>query len=311
MKKKLTLTITAFVLVILILSAVKFSSTAETGPGQATASGFSNTDELVITLVPEKHVFAQKKRYHYITDYLSKKLNIVVRAEILPDYGAICKAFLEGKADVGFFGSFSYGLVHAKASVEPLARPVWLNGSSTYSGYLFVSKDSGIKTVADMKGKRLALVHKATTAGYIFALDYFRSHGVDNLDEYFSKVHFCGSHDSAAWAVYSGEAEIGACKNHIFNALAEKESDFKDKMVILAESNKVPSNGMAVRKSLDPFLKKRLKEVLINMHKTNDGIEALKGFKAKRFIETTDLDYIPLYRMVEDIGIDLRTYVSD
>ena len=167
MKQKLTLSITACVLVILILFAVKFSSTGETGPNQAIASGFSNTGELVIALVPEKNIFEQKKRYHYITDYLSSKLNIVVRAEILPDYGAICKAFLEGKADVGFFGSFSYGLVHAATSVEPVARPVWLNGSSTYSGYLFVRKDSGIKTVEDMENKRLALVHKATTAGYM------------------------------------------------------------------------------------------------------------------------------------------------
>lgn len=311
MKQKLTLSITVCVLVILILFAVKFSLTAETGPDHAAAGSFSNTEELVIALVPEKNIFEQKKRYHYIADYLSKKLNIAVRAEILSDYGAICNAFLEGTADVGFFGSFSYSLVHARASIEPIARPVWLNDSSTYSGYLFVRKDSGIKTVADMKGERLALVHKATTAGYIFALDYFRSHGVNNLDEYFSQVFFCGSHDAAAWAVYLGEAEIGACKNHIFNALAEKDGDFKDEMVILAQSSEVPSNGMAVRESLDPSLKKRLKEILINMHTTKDGIEALKGFKAKRFIETTDQDYMPLYRMVEKLGIDLRTYVSD
>ena len=111
--------------------------------------------------------------------------------------------------------------------------------------------------------------------------------------------------------MYSGEAEIGACKNHIFNGLVEKNSDFKEDMVILTESGEVPSNSMAVRESLDPSLKKRLKEILINMHKTRDGIKALKGFKAKRFIETTDQDYIPLYRMVEEVGIDLRTYVSD
>ena len=311
MNQKLTLSIAACALVVLILFAVKFCLTLETAPDRAAASGFSKTDELVIALVPEKNVFEQKKRYHYITDYLSKKLNISVRAEILPDYGAICNAFLEGKADVGFFGSFSYGLVHARASVEPVARPVWLNDSSTYSGYLFVRKDSGIKTVEDMKNKRLALVHKATTAGYIFALDYFGSHGVNNLDEYFSQVYFCGSHDSAAWSVYLGEAEIGSCKNHIFNALREKHNGFKEEMVILAESSEVPSNGMAVRGSLDPSLKRRLKEILLNMHKTKDGIETLKGFKAKRFIETTDQDYIPLYRMVDKLGIDLQTYVSD
>ena len=206
MKQKLTLIITICILAVLSLFSIEFSSTTETGPDLAMASDLGDIYELVIALVPEKNVFEQKKRYHYITDYLSKKLGIIVRTEILPDYGAICSAFLEGKVDVGFFGSFSYGLVHARASVEPIARPVWLNGSSTYSGYLFVRKDSGINAVEHMKNKRLALVHKATTAGYIFALDYFKNSGITNLDEYFSQVLFCGSHDAAAWAVYSGEA---------------------------------------------------------------------------------------------------------
>lgn len=301
----------AFVLVALALFAGKFCLNSNRGPTQATAGVIADHGELVIALVPEKNIFEQKKQYQYIARYLSGKLNIPVRAVILSDYDAICQAFLDGKADVGFFGSFSYGLARARVSVEPIARPVWLNGSSTYSGYLFVRKDSDIKTVEDMKGKRLALVHKATTAGYIFPLEYFRSNGVVDLEEYFSKIHFCGSHDAAAWVVYSGEAEVGACKNHVFNALVESDSDFKEEMLVLAESGEVPSNGMAVRSDLDPSLKNRLKEILINMHKSKEGVKALEGFRAKKFIETTDQDYMSLYRMVEEIGIDLQSYRSD
>ena len=102
---------------------------------------------------------------------------MTVRADIMPTYAKISEAFLEGRADAGFFGSFSYYLTHRKAGIEPIARPVWLDGSSTYSGYIFVRKDSGIKNVADMKGKSLALVDKATTAGYIFQRYFLRQHG--------------------------------------------------------------------------------------------------------------------------------------
>jgi phosphonate transport system substrate-binding protein len=208
--KHLNFTIAVCIFTGLAMFAGKYILKLQLGPKKASASVLAGSNELVIALVPEKNIFEQKKRYHYITEYLSDNLNIHVKVQILPDYGEICQAFLDGKADVGFFGSFCYGLIRSNAEAEPIARPVWLNGSSTYSGYLFVRKDSDIKTVDDMKDKRLALVHKATTAGYIFPLQYFRDHGVENLEEYFSKIHFCGNHDAAAWVVYSGEAEVGA-----------------------------------------------------------------------------------------------------
>jgi phosphonate transport system substrate-binding protein len=308
MRKHSIFSTTVCVFAILALFAAKFIFKTQMSPNKASANVVTGSNELVIALVPEKNTFEQKKRYHYITEYLSDNLNIHVKVQILHDYGEVCQAFLDGKADVGFFGSFSYGLIRSNAAAEPIARPVWLNGSSTYSGYLFVRKDSDIKTVDDMKDKRLALVHKATTAGYIFPLQYFRDHGVENLEEYFSKINFCGTHDAAAWVVYSGEAEIGACKNHVFNAIKEKNSDFNEQMVVLAESGEVPSNGMVVRSDLDPTLKKQLKKLLLNMHKNKDGIKALEGFKAKKFIQTTDQDYMPLYRMIDDIGIDLKSY---
>ena len=263
---------------------------------------------LRLVLVPEKNTFEQRKRYKYITDYLSKKMEMNVIVEIMANYGEICSAFQHGTADAGFFGSFSYVLTHARADIEPIARPVWLDGSSTYRGYIFVRKDSGIESVKDMKGKSLVLVDKATTAGYIFQRYYFKYQGVDSMEDYFSRISYARSHDAAAWAVYTGEADIGGAKNHIFNSLKEKYPDFKEEMVILAESPEVPSNGLAVRKDLNPALKLRLKNLLLSLHETPAGQEVLEHFNALKFIETKDSDYQVLYNMVEQLGIDLHDY---
>lgn len=70
-------------------------------------------------------------------------------------------------------------------------------------------------------------------------------------------------------------------------------------MVILAKSLEVPSNGLAVRKDLNPNLKVKLKEILLNLHKDKEGKEALKALGAKKFIETTDKDYASLYKMIK------------
>lgn len=263
---------------------------------------------LRLLLVPEQNVFEQRRRYKYISDYLSRKMEMNVIVEIMANYGEISDAFIEGRADAGFFGSFSYVLTHAKAGIEPIARPVWLNGSSTYRGYIFARKDSGIVTVKDMKKKSLVLVDKATTAGYIFQLFYFKYYGIPKLEDYFSKISYARSHDAAAWAVYTGEADIGGAKDHIFNRLKEEYPDFRSQMVVLAESPEVPSNGFAVRKDINPAIKLRLKTLLLAMHETTEGQEALKDFGALRFIETTNNDYVVLYNMVKELGIDLLEY---
>jgi len=263
---------------------------------------------LRLLLVPEKNTFEQRRRYKYITDHLSKKMELNVTVEIMANYGEISVAFQEGRADAGFFGSFSYVLTHAKAGIEPIARPVWLNGNSTYRGYIFVRKDSDIETVKDMKNKSLVLVDRATTAGYIFQRFYFKYNGITNLEDYFSRISFARSHDAAAWAVYTGEADIGGAKNHIFHSLQEEYPDFKEQMVILAESPEVPSNGLAVRKDLNPAIKLRLKILLLALHETAEGQEILKNFGALKFVETTNNDYKVLYNMIKELGIDLYGY---
>jgi len=263
---------------------------------------------LRLLLIPEKNSFEQRRRYKYITEYLSRKMEMNVVVEIMANYGEISVAFQEGRADAGFFGSFSYVLTHVKSGIEPIARPEWLDGSSTYRGYIFVRKDSGIETVEDMKGKSLVLVDRATTAGYIFQRYYLKYYGINSMNDYFSKVSYARSHDAAAWAVYSGEADIGGAKNHIFNSLEEKYPDFKKQMVILAESPEVPSNGLAVRKDLNPAMKLRLKTLLLGLHETDEGRKVLKNFEAIRFVETTDDDYEVLYNMVKELGIDLAHY---
>jgi phosphonate transport system substrate-binding protein len=152
--------------------------------------------EILIGLIPEMNVFKQRERFKPLADYLTKKTGVRVNLTILSRYGNIIERFTSEKMDGAFFGSFTGALAIQKLGVVPLARPMNLDGSTQYWGYLFVRKDSGIKTVSDMKGKKMAFVEKATTAGYIFPVAYLKEHGVNDLNKFFSDYFFAGSHDA-------------------------------------------------------------------------------------------------------------------
>jgi phosphonate transport system substrate-binding protein len=271
-------------------------------------TGLSQGTELTIGLIPEQNVFKQTARYQPLGDYIGKKTGLKVKFTILSRYGNIIDRFRAEKLDGAFFGSFTGALAIRKLGVEFLARPVNLDGSSTYRGYIFVRKDSGIKSVADMKGKRLAFVDKATTAGYVFPVAFLREHGVTNIRTYFRETYFAGSHDAAIFAVLDKKADVGCAKHSMYDRVARTDPRVRRDLVILAESPQVPSNGLGVRNDLSPVLKKKLRDVLLGMDRDPEGREVLKKFEAMQFIPTTKEDYRPVFDFARKAGIDLRNY---
>jgi len=68
-----------------------------------------------------------------------------------------------------------------------------------------------------MRGKTLALEERATSAGYVFPLAWFKLQGVKDINAYFSDHFFAGSHDAAIDAVLNNKADTGAEKTPFMN----------------------------------------------------------------------------------------------
>jgi phosphonate transport system substrate-binding protein len=271
-------------------------------------SGISHAEELTIGLIPEQNVFKQMKRYQPIGEYIEKKSDIKINFTILSRYGNIIESFKNKKLDGAFWGSFTGAMAIKKLGVQPLVRPVNLDGTSSYRGYIFVHRGSAIDSVDRMRHSVIAFVDKATTAGYLFPVAYFKDHGVNNIDTYFKEYYFTGSHDAAIYAVLNKEAEVGCAKNTIFEMLARDDPRVKDDLVILAKSTNVPSNGLGLRKGIATEIKQKLKRALLQMDGDPVGKEVLSNFGAQKFIETTEKDYAPVLDFAKKAGIDLKKY---
>ncbi len=263
---------------------------------------------ILIGLIPEMNIFKQRERFRLLGAYLSKKTGMPVDFTILSRYGNIIDRFKTENMDGAFFGSFTGALAIQKLGVIPLARPVNLDNSSTYHGCLFVRKNSKIKNATDMKGKKMAFVEKATTAGYVFPLAYLRENGVADIDHFFGEYFFAGSHDAAIYAVLNGQADVGAAKHSIYDRVRKDDPRVDQELTILAESPQVPSNGLCVRKGLDEALKQQLKKALLELNTDPEGAGVLHEFGAIKFIETTVNDYQPVFGLTKKAGIDIGRY---
>ncbi len=265
-------------------------------------------NEVLIGLIPEENIFNQMERYRPLAAYLSSKLGINVKLTILSRYGDIIDRFKARGMDGAFFGVFTGVLAMEKLGVEPIARPVNLDGTSTVNSLIFVRKDSGIKNVKDMKGKRIAFVDRATVTGYLYAIAFLRDKGVKDIDRYFKEYYFTGSHDSAIYSVLDNRADIGSAKSKVYQRMIEKDPVIKDELTIIARSSEFPDTTLCLRKGLPAGIKARIKAILLNMDKEPEGREVLRRLRALRFVAASRNDFLPFFELARKTGINLKRY---
>ncbi len=290
--------------------------------------------DLTIAVLPEQDLLAQEQRYAPLMDYLSQHLGVqtTVQLKLLPNYGEVIKKFQEGQINAAFLGSLAFALARAQAGVEPIARPE-RDGVSQYRGLIVARKDSGIKDWADLRGKSFGLVDRATTAGYLYPLIYFKEHGVNRPEEYLGSIVYTGSHDLLFLKVYDGELDAGAAKDLMLQQVAKTSPKIKKDLRILAVSPPVPNNAFVLSGDLDfpcfrchelvpatssetsvnvprqpEDLKQMIAELLLGLHESPEGRAVLEALGADRFVKTTDADLREVNRMIRDAGFDPKDY---
>jgi phosphonate transport system substrate-binding protein len=292
----------------LVSFCILFALLAPIQGSAANPPGAASSQKILLGILPEMNVFKQRQRFELLGQYLTRKTGVPISFTILSRYGNIIDRFTSEKMDGAFFGSFTGALAIRKLGVIPLARPVNLDNSSTYRGYIFVRKDSGLRNARDLRGKRMAFVERATTAGYIFPLAWLRDNGVTEGERFFRDSFYAGSHDAAIDAVLNGQADVGAAKHSIYDRVRKENKRIDEELTILAESPQVPSNGLCVRKEISPAVRDKLKAALLGLEADPEGAEVLRRFGALRFIETSAADYEPVFLLARKAGIDIAHY---
>lgn len=277
-------------------------------PGARSGPAASGRAEVLIGLVPEVNIFKQKARFTLLGEYLTRKVGVPVRFTILPRYDGALEGFDAERMDGAFLGSFTGAVAVERLGAVPIARPVNPDGTSTYHGYLFVRKDAGIHAPEAMRGKRMAYVDRATTAGYVFPLAWLRERGVHPDRGFFGETWFAGSHDAAIQAVLERKADVGVAKDTVYDRVRRENLRVDQELLILASSPPMPSNALCVRRDLEQGLREALRRALLDLADDPDGPRVLEQFGALRFVEAAPSDYAPVVDLARKAGIDLRRY---
>ena len=261
---------------------------------------FEQPEELLIGIEPEHNIFDQMERYRYLADYLSDRLGVKIKLTIMSRYGEVIKRFKTLRLDGAFLSSYTATMGIKELHLEPIANPVNLLGESTSQGYILVRKDSGIRSMMDMKGGSIVFVDPATMEGYLYPLAFLQQHGIKDIKVFFSRYYFSGSHASAIFAVLDGRADIGAAKSTVYYQLIKNDPTIGQELEIIARSPKVPEVTLCIKSEIAQYLGERLGSILLDMDKTPAGKKVLQQFRAVRFVKSSKADFVIIEKMAQE-----------
>jgi phosphonate transport system substrate-binding protein len=260
-------------------------------------------DKLTIGLIPSEDSQAMIESSKQVLDDLQAKIGMPVVPFVATDYNGIIEALRSGKLDVAYLGPFSYVLATSVADVEAFSVAVTKKtGQSAYKSVILARKDSGIHSLADLKGHTFAFVDPSSASGHLFPKAGLEQAGFAP-DSLFKRVIFSGSHDASILAVENKKVDAAAVADRIFASSVAKGVVKQDDFEIVWSSKPIPESPMVWRKALDPVLKKKVADALASIKDVPWGDQGvLNGFQP-----TTDASYDVVRETAKVLDLDLRS----
>jgi phosphonate transport system substrate-binding protein len=218
-------------------------------------------DVLKFGVAPVESPKVVYQQFTPLAEYLSKELGMKVELVVAKDYPAAADILGQNTVQVAWLTPTVYPICQKQnpnAGIEPVAR-FQTDGKGVCQGCIIVPADSPIKTVTELKGKKVAFADINAAAGYLIPRSLLMDNGID-ADKDLAEYKFLGTHTNVANAVKMKQFDAGGVKQTVAQKF-EKEGAVK----ILAVSKDVPEHPICVNKNLPKETRDKLVAALLKL----------------------------------------------
>lgn len=246
---------------------------------------------------PKKHYRYLKPMAEYAVEHM-KDLGIdKVKVLMARDNRQMIRYLKQGKVDWVTETVFSAIEFEQEAGAEILLLK-WKKGVASYHTVFFARKDSGIRSLQDLKDKTITLQDKGSSSGFFIPVALLMDTGLELVElasprekppkgtvgYVFGKEEI----NMATW-VHKGIVDAGAYANLDWEKEDHTPTTFRRNMHIFYQSEAFPRALELVRSGLRPELKQRLKSILLASSDDPEAAFALKAYQqTRRFAEIDD-----------------------
>lgn len=249
------------------------------------ASKLLDPDTLVFSYTPVEDPAVYENVFVEFMDFLSKKTGKKVKWYGAESYAAQIEAMRSGRLHVAGISTGPTVFGVNLAGYVPLAIMGKSDGRFGYKLQLITHKDSDIKEVKDLKGRKIAHVTPSSNSGNQAPRALFKSMGVKPDVDY--KVIYSGKHDNSIMGVANKDYDAAPIASSVLDRMHDKGVVNKNDLRIIWESKNFPTTSYGYVYNLKPELQKQIREAFLTFDWTGTALKKEFGKKSDRFIPIT------------------------
>ncbi len=248
----------------------------------------------VSAMISPKETFAV---YKEMLDYLGQKLGKPVEVVQRKTYAEVNDLIEKGEVDTAFVCAGPYVQGRKKFGLEILAVPE-VHGEPVYYAYIIVRKDSSLQDLTELKGKSFAFTDPLSNTGCL-VIKYVLAKMGQTPESFFKSYTFTKGHDNSIQAVAEGVVDGATVDHLIWEYLHARNPQFTAQTKIIKKIGPFGIPPFVCRPGYNPLMKEKIKQVLLDMHKDQEGKDILSKLFIDRFITVDDSAYDSV-RQMED-----------
>ncbi len=246
------------------------------------AMAFSEVRLGLLPRLPEQEMI---EMFTPLAKYLEKEIGQKVTIVVPKDFDTFTKMAIAGEFDLGYANPYIYVLIKKDVpAAEPLALAEEPKIGKRFKGILFVRKDKLVKSVNQLKGKKIAFQDPGSAGAYLVQMLMLKQAGINKAE---INPVFVKKRDAVADAVLFGTTDAGGIREDDLEKVPNS-NEFR----VIGTSEWIPNFPLFATKKLGEAVTAKVKAGLLKLKPGTAIAFPVSGpAKLEGFVSVTDKDF--------------------
>jgi phosphonate transport system substrate-binding protein len=255
-------------------------------------------EPLTLGVFPRRNATVTYKLFKPMAGYLSEQLKREVKLVTAKDFKTFWKGVVDKKYDIVHYNQYHYLKSHKLYGYEVILKNEEF-GQDALAGSLVVRKDSGIHSVQDLKGKKIAFGGgPKAMISYIVPMYLLQQAGLNTGD---FEVTFAKNPPNAVLSVFYHQIDAAGAGDKVLELPMVSSQINVDEMAHLLTAKPIAHIPWAVKPGLPDSLRDKIQQVLLNLNDSQRGKDILHQAQLTGIHIATDSEYNPHRSIIESV----------
>jgi phosphonate transport system substrate-binding protein len=261
-------------------------------------AAIADDESLTLGVFPRRNAKVTYKLFKPMAAYLSEQLNREVKLVTAKDFESFWKGVVEKKYDIVHYNQYHYIKSHKAYGYQVILKNEEF-GQDELAGSITVRKDSGITSVQELRGRKIAFGGgPKAMISYIVPVYLLQQAGLQK-GEY--DETFAINPPNAVFSVYYHQFDAAGAGDKVFELNMVKSQINVDEMMHLITSEPIAHIPWAVKPEMPQALRENIQRALLKLNDTVQGQSILHDAQLTGIRIAADAEYDPHRAIIQSV----------